>query len=762
MSIPVVKIYGCSETEGINDYKVLRIRIIAGHKLAKKDIFGASDPYVKIDLINSQDNTVIDSLYTKTKKRTLNPTWDEEFLFRVRPEKQHLVLEVYDENRLTRDDFLGLVELPLTNISVEKPHKTISHRYYILRPRTSRSKVKGHLQLYHAYLNIPSTSNSSIDQDSSNISEESSPLTEIDSGWELLDTNEFSNNIMQSEINNSGNNSNNNDNNASTCSNVQNLPEGWEERQDANGRTYYVNHVARETQWERPSVSTSGIETYESNDRRRETKTIEFPNRKQIDDETTTSSNEQIDGETAPPSANNISGASGGSSNITMDDTRGDSEDSLDKNNVDRPVLSENDNNNSARGHLNIRGGKGRVLNVAATTTHTNITTTDNNNARRGRNIRTISNDNSINDAASQPETSGQTRGITFGTREESKDSSTTNTTNEDSTQNIRELSSNFAADNNSSMSLQDSAITLDIESPQQRALDVPDAINGPTTTTTTPLPSQSTMSSVSSTQDDIGEGASVNASSCSGVGGVFRRRNKKKQHDVSKQSSAMTSTSEITQQPTSNAGLPNGWSMQVAPNGRVFFINHTHKTTTWIDPRTGQPSHVPKNNNIPNKPKNTYVDDLGPLPDGWEERVHSDGRIFFIDHNKKTTQWEDPRLNNPNIAGQAVPYSRDYRRKYEYLQMKLPRPTSVPTKLEIKVSRTNIFEDSYRIISSVSRCELLRTKLWIEFDGKCFMFRNKQIIVIIITNNLILLIICLFTVLNNDRRGSVRLWWCF
>lgn len=31
------------------------------------------------------------------------------------------------------------------------------------------------------------------------------------------------------------------------------LPPGWEERQDANGRTYYVNHIARFTQWERPT-----------------------------------------------------------------------------------------------------------------------------------------------------------------------------------------------------------------------------------------------------------------------------------------------------------------------------------------------------------------------------------------------------------------------------------------------------------------------------------------------------------------------------
>lgn len=32
------------------------------------------------------------------------------------------------------------------------------------------------------------------------------------------------------------------------------LPAGWEERQDANGRTYYVNHTARTTQWERPTT----------------------------------------------------------------------------------------------------------------------------------------------------------------------------------------------------------------------------------------------------------------------------------------------------------------------------------------------------------------------------------------------------------------------------------------------------------------------------------------------------------------------------
>ena len=30
------------------------------------------------------------------------------------------------------------------------------------------------------------------------------------------------------------------------------LPQGWEERKDRNGRSYYVDHTTRTTTWERP------------------------------------------------------------------------------------------------------------------------------------------------------------------------------------------------------------------------------------------------------------------------------------------------------------------------------------------------------------------------------------------------------------------------------------------------------------------------------------------------------------------------------
>lgn len=67
---------------------------------------------------------------------------------------------------------------------------------------------------------------------------------------------------------------------------------------------------------------------------------------------------------------------------------------------------------------------------------------------------------------------------------------------------------------------------------------------------------------------------------------------------------------------------------MQVAPNGRTFFIDHAARRTTWIDPRNGRASPMPNQTR-------RVEDDLGPLPEGWEERVHTDGRVFYIDHSE-------------------------------------------------------------------------------------------------------------------------------
>ncbi|XP_055415344.1 E3 ubiquitin-protein ligase NEDD4-like isoform X6 [Bubalus kerabau] len=175
---------------------------------------------------------------------------------------------------------------------------------------------------------------------------------------------------------------------------------------------------------------------------------------------------------------------------------------------------------------------------------------------------------------------------------------------------------------------------------------------------------------------------------------------------------------------------LPPGWEMRIAPNGRPFFIDHNTKTTTWEDPRLKFPVHMRSKASLnPN--------DLGPLPPGWEERIHLDGRTFYIDHSSqvlcgeddardsvpsydsKITQWEDPRLQNPAITGPAVPYSREFKQKYDYFRKKLKKPADIPNRFEMKLHRNNIFEESYRRIMSVKRPDVLKARLWIEFESE-------------------------------------------
>ncbi|XP_056288534.1 E3 ubiquitin-protein ligase NEDD4-like isoform X2 [Pseudoliparis swirei] len=157
---------------------------------------------------------------------------------------------------------------------------------------------------------------------------------------------------------------------------------------------------------------------------------------------------------------------------------------------------------------------------------------------------------------------------------------------------------------------------------------------------------------------------------------------------------------------------LPPGWEMRIAPNGRPFFIDHNSKVTTWEDPRLKYPVHLRNKTSI-------EPGELGPLPPGWEERVHSDGRTFYIDHNTKNTQWEDPRLQNPAITGPAVPYSREFKQKYDYFRKKLKKPADIPNRFEMKLHRNNVFEESYRRIMSLKRPDVLKARLWIEFESE-------------------------------------------
>ncbi|KAK7819078.1 hypothetical protein U0070_002390 [Myodes glareolus] len=145
----------------------------------------------------------------------------------------------------------------------------------------------------------------------------------------------------------------------------------------------------------------------------------------------------------------------------------------------------------------------------------------------------------------------------------------------------------------------------------------------------------------------------------------------------------------------------------------------------TLSNPQSPQPSPY-------NSPKPQHKVTQSFLPPGWEMRIAPNGRPFFIDHNTKTTTWEDPRLKfpvhmrskaslNPNDLGPlpAVPYSREFKQKYDYFRKKLKKPADIPNRFEMKLHRNNIFEESYRRIMSVKRPDVLKARLWIEFESE-------------------------------------------
>lgn len=45
------------------------------------------------------------------------------------------------------------------------------------------------------------------------------------------------------------------------------------------------------------------------------------------------------------------------------------------------------------------------------------------------------------------------------------------------------------------------------------------------------------------------------------------------------------------------------------------------------------------------------------PLPEGWEQKTDPYGRVFYVDHINRTTQWERPTPPPPNpfVAYQSV-----------------------------------------------------------------------------------------------------------
>ncbi|KAF2361972.1 C2 domain [Trinorchestia longiramus] len=831
--------------------KLVRLCVFSASGLAKKDIFGASDPYVKIELIDlkaeATTDNVVDCVYTKTRKKTLNPTWNEEFLFRVKRQDHKLLLEVYDENRITRDDFLGQLEVPVSTVTPSSDRASATRNKYKLQPRSSRSKVKGYLHLHLSLLedlqsssaavaavgaSPPPVVSSTTDRRRNSTSAaaaaegvaagvggggaasggEASP---DDPSWEVLsiDTNAAGQEEEPAPIMMSG----------SSRGSRAGLPDSWEERQDANGRTYYVNHVTRTTQWEKPTSSSGSGESQRV--ARMESAQNEFNNefRRRFhisadDDARHTDDSSAIlrrldNEDDIPPfdethfclSESDVDYRSEGARprhNLHRDDEDGNSTDDSEEGSscdtwnddssgkqcdpdiasvpsIDYDVLPaleqesaasvvEEECASSAVVSLTSTGVSPRVLesNLLSSRTSSGDLIECPSALPRRDSCSCQALDNSLPEnqnefpcnkvsclASLDVPLDFATTPVAVSTSND--DISSSDTCVLDAVVSVSNLASTASPGVVSSCTGSVTAVgdvptdnkgvvcegcgdpqcldgswedalrcfkcasasnatggarpkILEVQSAGGRSSPSTTAPSTTTTSTTTTTTTTHTSNDSSSNSSTTKTTTTTTSHSSTGEARVVR------------------ATSNNADAATAEQPLPRGWTSQVAPNGRVFFIDHTHKKTTWIDPRSGVPSTAPGQRSGSTEGTTEggasvwrHQDELGPLPDGWEQRVHTDARIFFIDHKNRTTTWEDPRLHNPAIAGKAIPYSRDYKQKYEYFKTRLPKPTNVPNKFDLKVKRSNILEDSFAIISSVQRTDLLRTKLWIEFEGE-------------------------------------------
>nr|XP_057909871.1 E3 ubiquitin-protein ligase NEDD4-like isoform X5 [Doryrhamphus excisus] len=566
----------------------------------------------------------------------------------------------------TRDDFLGQVDVPLSHLPTEDPtmERPYTFKDFLLRPRSHKSRVKGYLRLKMAYL--PKQGGQE---------EEAGDMREEAEGW---DESADSGSQRPQQM-------------------LPPLPPGWEEKVDNLGRTYYVNHNNRSTQWKRPSNMDVISET-ESDNRQRQIHQEAhrvFRSRRHISEDL---ENEHLEPREIDNSWELITEED---PNDSLAQSLPGTSSMLTPQPPPTPVAQEFSDDMNLRLSLT-PDTNGEVAGPSSVLT------------QLSSRLRSSSMTDGVNDQAQAPPLMSPTAtpfnlttsGLPPGWEERKDAKGRTYYVNHNNrtttwTRPIVQLTEDGASTSAAAVAASGGASALaptpsssssnvsnnHLHEPQVRR---PRSLSSPTVTLSTPLEGANNIQARRAVKDTFSNPQSPQPSPYSSP---------KSQHKAQQ------------------SFLPPGWEMRIAPNGRPFFIDHNSRTTTWEDPRLKYPVHMRTKNSM-------EPGDLGPLPNlpeepGWEERVHTDGRTFYIDHNTKNTQWEDPRLQSPAITGPAVPYSREFKQKYDYFRKKLKKPADIPNRFEMKLHRNNIFEESYRRIMSLKKPDVLKARLWIEFESE-------------------------------------------
>uniref|UniRef100_A0AAQ4NMV3 HECT-type E3 ubiquitin transferase n=1 Tax=Gasterosteus aculeatus aculeatus TaxID=481459 RepID=A0AAQ4NMV3_GASAC len=206
---------------------------------------------------------------------------------------------------------------------------------------------------------------------------------------------------------------------------------------------------------------------------------------------------------------------------------------------------------------------------------------------------------------------------------------------------------------------------------------------------------------------------------------------------------------------------LPPGWERRVDDRGRIYYVDHNTRTTTWQRPtmesvrnfeqwqsqRSQLQGAMHQFNqrylySVSCSQKKGSNDPLGPLPPGWERRVDSNDRVYFVNHSTKTTQWEDPRTQglqneDPLPEGWEIRYTREgvryfvdhntrtttFKPLFQIVFFALmfflfAQSNALPSHVKITVSRQTLFEDSFQQIMALKPYDL-RRRLYVIFRGE-------------------------------------------
>ncbi|XP_029300023.1 E3 ubiquitin-protein ligase NEDD4-like isoform X7 [Cottoperca gobio] len=503
-------------------------------------------------------------------------------------------------NPKTRDDFLGQVDVPLSHLPTEDPamERPYTFKDFLLRPRSHKSRVKGYLRLKMAYL--PKIGGPE---------EEAGEMREEAEGW---DETADSGSQRPQQL-------------------LPPLPPGWEEKVDNLGRTYYVNHNKRSTQWKRPSNMDVISETESDNQQRQihqEAHRV-FRSRRHISEDL---ENEHME----PRDLDN-------SWELITEEDPTDSQSLPGRSNSLTPQLPSTPVTQEFSEDLNLRlsltpdtngevAGPSSALNQLSNRLRSSSMTDgvsdqapaaplmqQGSQTRRTRAQTVSGGEESMSPSATAYALT--TPGLPPGWEERKDGKGRTYFVNHNSrtttwTRPIVQLTEDGASTSAAAAAASGGASSLEppptpsssssnasnnhLHEPQVRR---PRSLSSPTVTLSTPM---------------------------EGANNIQVRRAVKDTFSNPQSPQPSPYSSPKSQPKTQQSFLPPGWEMRIAPNARPFFIDHNSRITTWEDPRLKYPVHLRTKNSM-------EPGELGPLPPGWEERIHSDGRTFYIDHSKTT-----------------------------------------------------------------------------------------------------------------------------